>query len=62
MVLFSSRGGAQARNQLGKPGGLKSFLRGAGAQPGGGIWGICPPEIFKTLHRNFDIFAETFKE
>jgi len=23
---------------------------------GGGIWGICaPPEIFKTLHSNFDI-------
>jgi len=21
----------------------------------GGIWGICPPEIFKTLHSNFDI-------
>jgi len=26
-----------------------------------GIWGICPPENLKTLHRNFDIF-ETFKE
>jgi len=22
---------------------------------GRGIWGICPPEIFKTLHNNFDI-------
>jgi len=21
----------------------------------GGIWGICSPEIFKTLHSNFDI-------
>ena len=24
-----------------------------GAQPGGGI---CPPNIFKTLHSNFDIY------
>jgi len=25
-------------------------------QPGGeGIWGVCLPEIFKTLHSNFDI-------
>jgi len=28
----------------------------SGAQPGeGGIWGICPPGIFKTLHSDFDI-------
>jgi len=27
----------------------------------GGIWDICPPEIFKTVHSNFDIFAETLK-
>jgi len=33
----------------------------SGAQPGGGIWGIFPPEIFKTLHRNFDI-CRNFKE
>jgi len=35
----------------------RSYCPGAGAQPagGGGIWGICPPDIFKTLHRNFDI-------
>ena len=27
-----------------------------GAQPGGGISGICPPELFKTLYSNFDIW------
>jgi len=27
----------------------------AGPQPGGDIWGICHPEIFKNLHRNSDI-------
>jgi len=28
----------------------------SGAQPGGGIWSICPPlENFKPLHSNFDI-------
>ena len=26
-----------------------------GAQPGGGIWGNCPPKTFKTLHSRFDI-------
>jgi len=28
------------------------------AQPGGGIWGMFPAEIFKTLHGNFDICSK----
>jgi len=40
---------------------VKSQHRLQARNQGGGISGICPLEIFKTLHSNFDI-VETFKE
>jgi len=35
--------------------GKTSHIRNRRATRGGSIWGISPPEIFRTLHSNFDI-------
>jgi len=34
----------------------------AGAQPGGDVWGICPPPKISKHCIEFLTFAETFKE
>jgi len=39
---------------------FRMYLHTRCATRGGGIWGICPLENFKTLPSNFDI-CETFK-